>query len=803
MGNSAMFGSIFRQNAARALLLPRQRPNQRTPLWLQRLKAADLLQVARKYDSFPMIIETYRECLRDVLDLVHLRELLERIEAGEMRVEQVDTASPSPFAAAMLFTYIMAFMYAGDAPRAERKSAMLTLNRDLLEDVLGAQTLRELIEPAAVEQLEGRLQRTLLGWKADSADDLADVFLRLVDLTEPEVRRRFDGDPTAALAELIDGGQIVRIVVPHSGVPHPVSVVPGPASRVPRPSGTPSSSVGAAPLDPEMASETRLVPAEYATWLRHALDEADHRPTTGDDRTWDNATRDAGRGTRDERPRLDLVRRYAANHGPFEATAVARRYGFDPTVELEALAAQRVVARGAFMPGKAGEEWCLVENLRQLHRHSLSILREQIEPREPEQFAAFLAAWQGLSSHPELSGVAGLRRLIAQLQGVALPMEIWEPDVLVRRLANYQTAWLDQLCASGEVLWAGSTSAGGGKGKIAFYFRDELDLLLPAERLPRELSAGARRARDWLETRGASFLQDVSAGAGLALPQAYDAVWELVWAGEATNDTFDPVRSPRRPGTQSPAAAHPDSNLSREPGLAAPARPRHWSYRRDFKRPGAGLPASQGRWSLLPPAQPAPLEERVAACARQLLARYGVVAREMAVAEDGPVPWAPVYRELKRLEAIGQVRRGYFVKGLSGAQFALPEAVELLRQPRQERLLVNAADPANPWGLLLPYPGERRVTRLAGNALVLDSGRPLLAIEGQGRDLTPLDGDGLESLDLLPRLLDAPARLRRLKRVEVERWAGQAILASPARRPLEAAGFEAEPQRLVLRPSRL
>ncbi|HEX6510785.1 MAG TPA: DEAD/DEAH box helicase, partial [Chloroflexota bacterium] len=354
LGEAAMFGTIFRQNAARALLLPRQSPNRRTPLWLQRIKAADLLQVARRYESFPIVIETYRECLQEVLDMPHLVQVLNEIAAGQIEVLEVETPAASPFAAEMLFSFIAAFMYGTDAPRAERKSAMLGLNRDLLAEVLDAKAMRDLLEPAAIAQLEGRLQRTLPGWKAESADELMEVFLRLVDLTGQEIIERVEGDSAPALQELLASGQVI-------------------------------------PLPPKWERQgegTRYVPAEYI-------------------------------GLFDGPNRLELVRRYAANHGPFATQAIQARYGFDGLPELEQMERERIVARGAFTPGGTGEEWCLVENLRQLHRQSLAILREQIEPRDAAQFAAFLSDWQGAGLDPRRGGVAALRKVVEQLQGIA------------------------------------------------------------------------------------------------------------------------------------------------------------------------------------------------------------------------------------------------------------------------------------------------------------------------------------------------------------------------------------------------
>ncbi|HEU0166297.1 MAG TPA: hypothetical protein VFS62_00875, partial [Chloroflexota bacterium] len=604
-------------------------------------------------------------------------------------------------------------------------------------------------------------------------DELMEVLLRLVDLTPDEAAARFEGDAATALEELAATGQVTLVT------PDPSTRAADAATGMPEPPvGVPNRDVERGP---------RYVPAEYADWFAAATG---WRAVPAGSAGWTRPS-----ANHDEiGSRLEAVRRYAANHGPFEVADLARRYGFDPAPQLGELQAQHVVTSGAFSPAKSGEEWCLVDNLRQLHRRSLAILREQIEPRDGAQFAAFLADWQGATLEPRRTGANGLRQVFAQLQGLALPMEVWEPDILTRRLSTYQSAWLDQLCASGEIVWLGSTSPGGGKGKVAFYFRDDVQLLLPPEGQPRQVSADAAKVREWLRTRGASFMQEVANGAGLGLPEVYDALWELVWAGEATNDTFDPVRSPRRPQR----AAAPDA----KPALAGLNRPRHWSYRRDFRRPG--LPAGQGRWSLFFPGESASVEDQADAYARQLLARYGVVAREMALTEDGPVPWAAVYQTLKRLEALGQVRRGYFVRGLSGAQFALPDAVERLRQPREGQLLLNATDPANPYGALLPFEGEGRLTRLATNHLGLLDGRPTLAIEGQARDLRPLAESGaLDALKLVPRLLDAPVRLRRVRKIEVETWDGQPVIGSAAQAALQELGFDKEPQRLVLRPSRL
>src|SRR5581483_4208855 len=347
VGASAMFGTIFRQAAARALLLPRQRPDRRSPLWLQRIKAADLLQVARRYESFPIVIETYRECLQDVLDVPHLRQILSEIEVGEVEVVQVDTPFASPFAAEILFSFIMAFMYGTDAPRAERKSAMLSLNRDLLADVLDDDAVRDLLEPAAIAQLEGRLQRTLPGWRAESADELIELLLRLVDLTEPEIAARFEGDYAPALHQLLDSGQAVRVPRAEGRGPRADGRGPSAEGRGLAAGGRGPSAEGRVPSAPSAAlpaaaDQARVIPAEYATSFRDAVRLASDPHLAPVDPL---VTQHPAPGTA---ARLDLLRRFAANHGPFRVEQVQGRYGFDPLPELEELHRQQVVARGDF-----------------------------------------------------------------------------------------------------------------------------------------------------------------------------------------------------------------------------------------------------------------------------------------------------------------------------------------------------------------------------------------------------------------------------------------------------------------------
>ena len=734
LGRSALFAARFRENAGRALLLPRRRPGERTPLWKQRQRSADLLSVAGRHPGFPILVETYRECLADVFDMPALQELLGDLRSRAVRLVVADTESASPFAGSLLFDYIAEFMYEGDQPLAERRAQALTLDRELLAELLGSAELRELLDPEAVALLELELQGLLGERFPRDADESHDLLRRLGDLSAGEAAAR--GVTPEWMAELERHRRAVRLRV---------------------------------------AGEERWVAAEDAALYRDALGASlpvglpeAHRAPTVD-------------------PLVALVRRYARVHVPFATGDPAQRLGV-PSAAMEAaltrLAAQGEVLSGEFRPGRSGREWTHPEVLRTLRRRSLAALRREVEAVPVEALVRFLPAWHGVGL--ETRGTDRLVDVLGQLQGLALPASVLERDVLPARVAGYQPQQLDQLASLGEVVWVGRGAMGSGDGRVALYLRADAPRLIPA---PEQIVDGELHAhvRHQLAARGAAFFHDLLRGAPARDPEELaDALWDMVWAGEVTNDSLAPLRAvgPRRAGGQRPG-------------------------RRPLMR--LAPPRAQGRWSLvadmLEPAV-APTE-RLHALASTLLQRHGVLVREAALGEGVLGGFASLYPVLRAMEETGRIRRGYFIEGLGGAQFALPGAVDRLRGLREPHaatagvVLLSAVDPANPHGVTVAWP-ERvgspagRLARAAGAYVILVDGRLRLFLERGGRSLLTVGADAVP-VEALAALATVAARLGRLELHTIDGVAAQDSIVAPA---LRAAGFGISPRGLVLYPER-
>jgi ATP-dependent Lhr-like helicase len=809
LGASALYGARFREAAARALLIPRAYPGKRTPLWQQRLKAQTLLEVTRRYSDFPIVLEAYRECLRDVLDLPGLRELLGRLQRRELSLVEVETPTASPFASSLLFDYVATYMYEGDAPNAERRAAALSLDRDLLRELLGQEELRELLDLGALERLQDELQRRAEHTLAATQDELHDTLRRVGDLTRAEVLERVHAgiDAGGLLDALERERRAVRLRV---------------------------------------GGEERWIDAADAGLYRDALGAV---PPGGLPEVFLGDV--PGALTR-------LLRRYAATHGPFPTAQPAARYGLPPggveaaLRELEATAGQPAqLVRGELHPAGDGREWCDVDVLRRLRRASLAALRKEIEPAERRAYGAFLPAWHGIDRwaggiRSDGAGVERLREQLVPLQGLALTPRTWEREVLPRRVGAYSTAWMDELCASGELVWVGAGALGRNDGRVALYFRDDVALLgPPPRRVERAGAAGSQeRARvgedneDDVSTRvrarisvGPCFFTDLLADVDEPAEVIQSALWELVWAGAVTNDAFAPLRAPRltlsgggRSVAGLPAAVPQAGGAPRRGAVAG-----RFSARRRAGRVPAHPP---GRWSLTAPlfggGAPDDSAARRRALAELLLERHGILTRELVLAEGVAGGFAALYPELCRLETLGAARRGYFVEGLGGAQFALPGAVERLRAVRPatgrvamtgsadgaspaQVLVLAATDPAQPYGAALPWPrrepapGARKAApgpaRVPGALVVLVDGEPALYLERGGRALRVLLEEAVEDPRLARALgaLAEHARAGRLVgRIALERVDGEPVLGTRWEEALAEVGFRAGPRRLTL-----
>jgi ATP-dependent Lhr-like helicase len=791
LGSSALFGARFREAAARALLIPRAWPGRRTPLWQQRLKAQNLLEVAREHADFPIVLETYRECLRDVLDLPGLDALLRGLHSREIALVEVETPVASPFASSLLFDYVATYMYEGDAPTAERRAAALSLDRDLLGELLGSEELRELIDPGALARVCEELQRRSPLTRATGRDELHDALRQLGDLTSAEIRERvLEGiDSEELLAGLCRERRAIAL---------------------------------------RLGGEQRYVAAADAGLYRDALGAV---PPGGLPEAFLASVDDA---------LAQLVARYARTHGPFTSERLRARYGIDASAVLRELERSGKLARGEIAPGGSGVEWADVEVVRRLRRASLAALRKEIEPAAQSALASFLPAWHGIDRHPSAgAGIDRLREVLVPLQGLALPAETWERDVLPRRVGAYSPAWLDSLCSSGELVWVGAGPL-ARSGRVALYFREDAPLL-GRPPLPAGIAAPDAPEHGLLRARlraGPCFFTDLLAELDLPAEAIRAALFDLVWAGEATNDSWAPLRRPisDRSRGLALARAQPDPRAGSgragpRTGPTTPLPGRFGARHRRSRASGRGSTHPPGRWSLTEPLfrlgadGPSPAERR-RALAELLLERHGILTREQVLAERIEGGFAGLYETLCNLETLGVCRRGYFVEGLGGAQFALPGAVERLRSERADPLVLAATDPAQPHGAALPWPSVaregsprgggrsgRRPARVPGAHVVLVAGAPVLYVERGGRGLIVLApapgvsaaaaaaGAGVAVDERVRAGLSAlgdAVRAGRIGRLALERIDGEPAIGSQWETLLAEFGFRSGPRRLTL-----
>jgi ATP-dependent Lhr-like helicase len=685
LGSTALFAAKFRENAARSLLLPKRRPGMRAPLWQQRKRAADLLAVASRYGSFPVLLETYRECLRDFFDMPALVTTLADVRSRRVRVAVVDSDTPSPFAASLLFSYVASFLYDGDAPLAERRAQALAVDQSQLRELLGEMELRELLDADSMDAIEQQLQRLDPRYRARSADGIHDMLLSIGDLSGGEVVER-----------VLDVGTAEGLPDSHHG---PLAALVA-ARRV---------------LPVRVAGQPRYIAVEDAARYRDALGVL--LPPGIPDALLQPA----------HDPLANLVLRYARTHAPFTAYEVGARFALTaPAVEavLMRLTAEGRLLEGEFRPGGTQREWTEAGVLRVVRRRSLAKLRHEIEPVDQAVLGRFTTTWQGIIKRRH--GADALLDAIDQLQGAPLPASILDTEILRARVDGYDPADLDAVAAAGEVVWVGVEALGERDGRVALYLADQLPRLQrpatglegrqPGRGMPaRELPGREAAILECLQARGASFFGPLHEAVGGGYPgETVDALWSLAWKGLITNDTFHALRAFTRARVKRRRHTRPDASAFRSRRLSPPSAEGRWST-------VAVDPQGPTRW--------------MAAVAQQLLARHGVLTREALTTELIPGGFSSVYPVLKAMEESGRLRRGYFVAGLGAAQFALPGAVDLLRGLRDvpdetEVVVLSATDPANPYGATLRWPTFAAAAASAGRGPMRAVGATVILVNG-------------------------------------------------------------------------
>ncbi len=767
IGGSALFAARFRECAARALLLPRYKPGSRSPLWQQRQKAAQLLDVARTFPTFPIILETLRECLQDVYDLPALTGLARKIASRELRLVDTVTDTASPFASTLLFGYVAAFMYEGDTPLAERRATALAIDSSLLAELLGRVELRELLDPNVIAQTDRELQRLATTYRAKGVEGVADLLRTLGPLSTIEVAERMltpavesppAPDAEQSLFALVNARRAIRV---------------------------------------SMGGQERWAAVEDASRLRDALGVPLPPGIAG---AFTESVKD---------PLGDLVSRYARSHGPFSTHAVADRFGLGTAVVqivLGRLADARRILAGEFRPNGTGPEWCDAEVLRRLRRRSLAALRHEVEPVDQRAIGRFLPAWQHVGG--SLRGIDGVASVIEQLEGARIPASAWETLILPARVSDYQPGMLDELTNAGEVLWAGAGTLAGNDGWVSLHLADTAQLTLPLP-IDVETTPLQQEILHSLGSGGAYFFRQLADAVGSQDDrELVQALWELVWAGLINNDTFAPVRSLLAGGhtAHRQSRALPRARLHHGRSMPRPSLPSR-----------SGPPTVSGRWSILPVADGSPTR-RAHALGETLLERYGVVTRGAVMAESVIGGFSLVYRTLTGFEEMARCRRGYFIEGLGAAQFATGGTIDRLRTfasgvgdasvgQRDAKpavaITLAATDPANPYGAALQWPALPADTthhpgRKAGALVVLVDGALVLFVERGGKTVVVFETDAAALAAATVSLAALVAR-GCVQKIAVETANGVFVIGTELGAALSAAGFTETPKGLRLR----
>ncbi|WP_341947697.1 ATP-dependent helicase [Microbacterium sp. LWH11-1.2] len=755
VGGSALFASRFRECAARALLMPRTNPNRRSPLWQQRQRSAQLLEVARRHPTFPVILETLREVLQDVYDLPSLRRLATSIADRRIRLVETQPGQPSPYARDLLFGYVGAFMYEGDSPLAERRAAALSVDPALLGELLGTVELRELLDPDVIAQFEREAQRLDPERRARGLEGIADLLRMLGPLDADEVAARLDPETVSSSASAL----LDELITTRRAIPVTIGGV------------------------------SRVAAIEDAGRLRDALGAA---LPTGIPVAFLEPLAD---------PLGDLVARHARTHGPFTTDAVATRFGIGAAVARHTLQRLENAGRltsGYFLPEAAGSgsdiEWCDTEVLRRLRMRSLAAIRGSVEPVSPEAYARFLPDWQHLGR--PLEGLDGVLTVIEQFAGVPIPASAWESLVLPSRVRDYSPTMLDELTTAGEVIWSGHGTLPGRDGWVSLHPADLAPFTLPEPDAEIATDSLEARVLAALQAGGAYFASQLKEMASAENEQSVlEALWNLTWSGHVTNDTFAPIRSLLAGGSQ----AHKVTRRA----------PRARTYRGMSLTRTAPRPASiGGRWSVLPTIE-TDAARRATVTAGLLLDRYGVVTRGAVQSEGVPGGFAQAYRVLAGFEEAGHCRRGYVIERLGAAQFAASATVDRLRTyagladpPPRAAVTLAATDPANPYGAALGWPKRDEVShrpgRKAGGLVVLVDGALVLYLERGGRTVLSFSDDGAV-LRAAASDLAATARARRLDTLTVEKIDGEGVYGTELALALQEAGFVATPRGYTLR----
>ncbi|MBN2093019.1 DEAD/DEAH box helicase [candidate division KSB1 bacterium] len=787
LANSQYFGLRFRHNANRAMLIPRPKPGKRAPLWLQRMRSRELLEITTQYPSFPIVIETYRECLQDLLAIDDLKHILQQIENDEIKIIVRQNQQASPFSASLMFQFMMGYMYEYEKPKAERDTATV-IDKSFLLELIKPNSISDFFDEQAIIEFDKKLQFEMDGYKIRTANELVEVMHRIGELTDDEISQKVAVDVQPIIQELCDQNRILKIYIPN--VINPWRWIAAEDFPLYRAAFQNPGVLLDAPESYQKVFQNsdQLIAVEQIL-PEHILSQCMNR----------------------EQAQKEIITKFLYNHALMPFESIKKRYNFDEQFAqnvLQQLEDANVILKITPQKANSQAQWGFHENVKRIRKITLKQQRKSVQINDTNHLTNFLLYWQHISAQSKLKTFDGLITVIEQLQGLSLPAEIWENEIFSKRIDDYKPEWLDQLCRQGDVVWFGTASGGRELGNITFAFREDLPKFLALKQIntSNETNENMLLIREVLQKKGALFLNDIAIEANLLPSICINTLWKMIWTGEVTNDTFAVIRAGKPQTTTSHMSYFSQSSLTAK-GL------RQSKYSKRY-RPSTYF----GRWNLLP--TPNSINETYTEqLTRQLLNRYGLICREIFEIEQWQISWHNIYDMLIKLEWRGEIRRGYFIKGLSGVQFALPHAAELLMgsippiekklytEDNDRMILINTCDPVNLFGaaspvsIMHPLNSQWRLLRNPGNYIIFQNGSPVFAIEAKGSRLSTLKklthSEKLAVLNLLPKLLDDPAGLRRIRSVKIEYWNDQPVRNSEIFDDLKKLGFQDDYKAMV------
>ncbi|MDQ1316911.1 MAG: ATP-dependent helicase Lhr and Lhr-like helicase [Candidatus Poribacteria bacterium] len=827
--DSPVFSSRFRHNAVRAMLVLREYKGNKTPVWIQNMRASALLNVCRNDTNFPLIVETLRECMSEALDVPDLMKVINGLKSGEIKVRTIETKIPSPFTHSLLL--LGQYGDAGSIPTRERRSRLMHLHRELLRQILDEETLRNLLDEEAVRSVDSKLQYKIQR-KARNANELARILLELGDLVDVSdedisILDRVDGGASQMLSELVSAHRVVPIHIPtvETNRERWISTENFPLYR---------AAFGMEiQLDDTDEQIIQLVEKGAISLEGRSIDNIEKRIeklvsgyvvlrlTAEQDsnlfvsaKSWipehilqQNIPR--------QEARLTLVQKFMKSHGPVTKYEIMEQYGFSShLVEgmLDNLREEGSIVKGEYVPTKSFPQWCYRSNLEEIHRLTLNRLRKEMEPATSEEYADFLIRWQYAHPDTSLSGLEGLREVIRLIQGQENFQGVIERDIFPLRIRDYDTFMLDRLCYSGEIYWRRFNYKTFKRGQIGFCFREDRDWIVadPSEiemtfnKWDEDIPEICNAVRDYLKNNGACFYGDIVKAMKIDHRLILRAIWHLVWTGEATNDSFESIR--HADFTSGLSGCY---DLFKKPGRKDVTIEYITKHILEYRR----LDPSLGRWAPTERLIPSQLEvidadKKMEEWAHLLLKRYGILCRESLKWDTAAPAWKDLRRALVKLELLGKVRKGFFVQSLSGEQYAYPEAVESLRETKlrhpdteehsipedEPMILLNACDPANPFTSFLIVTNEVGEEidfgRNPHNYMVIQNGQPILLYNGNVTLPIDLSKERAEkAIRTVMQIVDNPAKVETYKEVHIGSWNGHPIDVSPARHLLKKLGF--------------